>query len=71
MGARRGCSEAKIRRVEVVHTGPQLVHICAQLRADCEAAGHLVIPTVALLLETTRRSWRVVDRASSNRRFRK
>ncbi|MGZ5359953.1 MAG: PIN domain-containing protein, partial [Solirubrobacterales bacterium] len=24
----------------VVHTGPELVHICAQLRADCEAAGH-------------------------------
>ncbi|MGA2928620.1 MAG: PIN domain-containing protein [Solirubrobacteraceae bacterium] len=32
--------EAKIRQVEVVHTGPELLHICAQLRADCEAAGH-------------------------------
>jgi hypothetical protein len=32
--------EAKIQRVDVVHTGPELVHICAQLRAGCEAAGH-------------------------------
>lgn len=32
--------EAMIGRVEVVHSGPELVHICAQLRADCEAAGH-------------------------------
>ena len=31
--------QAKIRRVEVVHTGPELVQICAQLRIDCEAAG--------------------------------
>jgi predicted nucleic acid-binding protein len=32
--------EAKIGRVEVVHTGPELVLVCAQLRADCEAIGH-------------------------------
>ena len=32
--------DAKIHRAEVVHTGPQLVLVCAQLRADCEAAGH-------------------------------
>lgn len=32
--------DAKIDRAEVVHTGPELVLICAQLRADCEAVGH-------------------------------
>jgi predicted nucleic acid-binding protein len=32
--------DAKIHRVEVVHTGPELVLVYAQLRADCEAAGH-------------------------------
>lgn len=32
--------EAKIQRVEVVHSGPELVTVYAQLRADCEAAGH-------------------------------
>lgn len=44
---RRGCGsarmlklDAKIRRVEVVHTGPKLVLVYAQLRADCEALGH-------------------------------
>jgi tRNA(fMet)-specific endonuclease VapC len=44
---RRGWGEArmlkldsKIRRAEVVHTGPELVAICAQLRADCAAIGH-------------------------------
>ena len=31
---------AKIERVEVVHSGPELVAVYAQLRADCEAAGH-------------------------------
>lgn len=31
--------EAKIDRVEVVHTGPELVAVYAHLRADCEAAG--------------------------------
>jgi predicted nucleic acid-binding protein len=30
----------KIQRAEVVHTGPELVTICAQLRADCAAIGH-------------------------------
>ena len=32
--------EAKIERVEVVHSGPELVAVYAQLRADCVAAGH-------------------------------
>lgn len=32
--------EAKVQRVEVVHSGPELVAVYAQLRADCEAAGH-------------------------------
>jgi hypothetical protein len=32
--------EAKIQRVEVVHSGPELVAVYATLRADCEAAGH-------------------------------
>ena len=32
--------EAKIQRVEVLHTGPELVLVYAQLHADCEAAGH-------------------------------
>jgi len=32
--------DGKIQRAEVVHTGPELVLVCAQLRADCEAAGH-------------------------------
>lgn len=32
--------DAKIQRVEVVHTGPDLVNVYAKLRADCEAAGH-------------------------------
>jgi predicted nucleic acid-binding protein len=32
--------EAKIAHVEVVHTGPELVLVCAQLRANCEAIGH-------------------------------
>ena len=31
--------EAKIQRVEVVHSGPELVAIYARLRADCEATG--------------------------------
>lgn len=31
---------ALIRRAHVVHTGPDLVDVCARLRADCEAAGH-------------------------------
>ena len=32
--------EARIELVEVVRTGPELVLACAQLRADCETAGH-------------------------------
>jgi hypothetical protein len=32
--------DRKIQRAEVVHTGPELVAICAQLRADCAAIGH-------------------------------
>jgi hypothetical protein len=32
--------DSKIRRAEVVHTGPELVAICAQLRANCAAIGH-------------------------------
>jgi predicted nucleic acid-binding protein len=36
--------EAKIHRVEVVHTGPDLVMVCAQLRAACQAEGHALAP---------------------------
>lgn len=32
--------DAKIHCAEVVHTGPELVAICAQLRAYCAAIGH-------------------------------
>jgi predicted nucleic acid-binding protein len=32
--------DAKVHRAEVVHTGPELVALCAQLRADCAAIGH-------------------------------
>ena len=32
--------EAKIQRVEVVYSGPELLAVYAQLRANCEAAGH-------------------------------
>ncbi|MFZ0376388.1 MAG: PIN domain-containing protein [Solirubrobacteraceae bacterium] len=32
--------EANLQRVEVVHSGPELIAVYAQLRADCEAAGH-------------------------------
>ena len=32
--------EAKVQRVAAVHSGPELVAEYAQLRADCEAAGH-------------------------------
>lgn len=31
---------AKIAIAEVVHTGPELVMVCARLRADCAAQGH-------------------------------
>lgn len=32
--------DARIARAEVVHSGPELVLIYAQLRAECEAQGH-------------------------------
>lgn len=32
--------ESAIRRAEVVHTGPELVMVCAQLRAACARVGH-------------------------------
>ena len=32
--------DAKIQRAEVLRTGPELVLICAELRADCAAVGH-------------------------------
>ena len=32
--------DAKIRRAEIVHTGPELILICAQLRAECKRVGH-------------------------------
>jgi predicted nucleic acid-binding protein len=32
--------DTTIHRVEVVHTGPALILVYAQLRADWEAAGH-------------------------------
>ncbi len=32
--------EAKVHRVEIVRTGPDLVMVCAQLRAACQAEGH-------------------------------
>lgn len=38
--ARRLKLEATVQRVEIVHSGPELVAFYAQLRADCEAVGH-------------------------------
>lgn len=38
--ARRLRMEARIAAAEIVHTGPELVAVCAQLRADCYRAGH-------------------------------
>ena len=32
--------ETTVHRVEIVHSGPELVAIYAQLRGDCDAAGH-------------------------------
>jgi predicted nucleic acid-binding protein len=32
--------EAKLHRVEVVHSGPELVQVYARLRADCATIGH-------------------------------
>jgi tRNA(fMet)-specific endonuclease VapC len=39
-GARMLKLVARIRQVEVVHTGPELVLVDAHLRAECAAAGH-------------------------------
>ena len=46
-GIRRGWGEkrmreldAKIRRAETVHSGPELILTYAQIRADCERIGH-------------------------------
>jgi len=41
-GATRGCSgwRRRVQRVEVVHSGPELAAVYAQLRANCEAAAH-------------------------------
>ncbi len=38
--ARMASLDAKLQLTGIVHTGPELVLVCAQLRADCEAAGH-------------------------------
>lgn len=32
--------EDKLSKVEIVHSGPELVTVHAQLRADCRATGH-------------------------------
>jgi len=32
--------ETKLQRVDVIHSGPELVAVYRQLRADCEAIGH-------------------------------
>jgi len=32
--------DAKVRQAVIVHSGDELIAIAAQLRADCEAAGH-------------------------------
>ena len=32
--------ETKVQRVEIIHSGPELVAIYAQLRANCDVAGH-------------------------------
>jgi predicted nucleic acid-binding protein len=32
--------QAKVQQVQVVHSGPELILVCARLRATCEAAGH-------------------------------
>ena len=36
----RGMMEEKINQAETVHSGPELVQVYAQLRADCERVGH-------------------------------
>jgi predicted nucleic acid-binding protein len=32
--------EARLDRVEIVHSGPDLIRVCAELRATCRAQGH-------------------------------
>ena len=32
--------DAKLRQVDLVHSGPELILVYARLRANCEAAGH-------------------------------
>lgn len=32
--------ESRIAAAETVHTGPELILVCARLRADCERIGH-------------------------------
>lgn len=32
--------DARTQRAEVVHSGPELVDVCARLRLDCGRAGH-------------------------------
>ncbi len=41
-GDRLGCSDwsRRIAAAETVHTGPELILVCARLRADCERIGH-------------------------------
>ena len=38
--ARMRALEEKINQAETVHSGPELVQVYAQLRADCERVGH-------------------------------
>ena len=32
--------EAAISRIEIVHSGPELIRVYAELRVDCQRAGH-------------------------------
>lgn len=32
--------ESRIAAAEIVHSGPDLIAVCAQLRLDCHRAGH-------------------------------
>ena len=38
--SRLGALESRLARVEIVHTGPQLVQVHAKLRAACRRVGH-------------------------------
>ncbi|HSZ13869.1 MAG TPA: hypothetical protein VK790_07525 [Solirubrobacteraceae bacterium] len=46
---------SKIQLAEVVHTGPELVAICAQLRADCAAIGHALRSSTVACVVVARR----------------